>query len=230
MECKAWIDSTYHGSCVDGDGLRSVIFFSGCNLRCPFCHNPETLYTKGREITLENAVKEVLKYKNYIKKGGVTLSGGEPFLQADFCINLVKELKKEGIKVIIETNGTIVHDELISLIDGVRLDVKNQNGEDKESLKNRYKPFLEMCKKYNVNVTFTNVLCPSVNDDIDSLLSLKNFILELGFDAKIDFLPFKKMCLEKYEKLGKDFAYKDKMEATEIDVKKARETIKILQS
>ena len=128
-ECKAYIDSMYHGSCVDGDGLRSVIFFSGCNLRCPFCHNPETLYKKGKETSLEETLHTILRYKNYIKKGGVTLSGGEPFLQADFCIQLVKALKNYGIKVIAETNGTIFNEELISLLDGIRLDVKNQDNQ-----------------------------------------------------------------------------------------------------
>ena len=91
-ECSAKIDSMYHGSCVDGEGLRSVIFFSGCNFRCPFCHNPETLYSFGKEVSLTEVVSTLLRYKNYIKKGGVTLSGGEPFLQADFCIKLVKKL------------------------------------------------------------------------------------------------------------------------------------------
>ena len=182
----------YHGSCVDGDGLRSVIFFSGCNLRCPFCHNPETLYQKGKETSLEETLQTILRYKNYIKKGGVTLSGGEPFLQADFCIQLVKALKNYGIKVIAETNGTIFNEELISLLDGIRLDIKNQDNQTLSILMDKYEKFLSVCAFHGVTVTFTNVICPSVNDDKETVLTLKSFISKYAVNPKIEFLPFKK--------------------------------------
>ena len=104
-KCKARIDSIYNGSAVDGKGLRCVIFFTGCNMRCGFCHNPETWTEKGNEITLSELVARIKRYKSYIKNGGVTLSGGEPFLQADFCKELIKALHQESISVIIETNG-----------------------------------------------------------------------------------------------------------------------------
>ena len=87
-QCKARIDSIYNGSAVDGKGLRCVVFFTGCNMRCGFCHNPETWTEKGMEISLSDLVAKIMRYKSYIKNGGVTLSGGEPFLQADFANNL----------------------------------------------------------------------------------------------------------------------------------------------
>jgi pyruvate formate lyase activating enzyme len=224
-ECRAKIDSMYHGSCVDGEGLRSVIFFTGCNFRCPFCHNPETLYSSGKEVSLNEVVSTLLRYKNYIKKGGVTLSGGEPFLQADFCINLIKKLKEFDIKVIAETNGSIVNETLIPLLDGVRLDVKNQNNESIIDLEKRYGLFIETCKKNNVNITFTNVLCPSKNDNENSLFNLKKFITKYFSNYKLDFLPFKKMCVEKYQKLGIEFPYLSVNEASQKDVQKAREIL-----
>ena len=131
--CKARIDSFYHGSALDGEGLRSVIFFSGCNLRCPFCHNPETLFGSGSEYTVEEVVKKVLRYKTYYKDGGVTLSGGEPMMQAEFCARLTDALHDEDMNVIAETNGTVTDEPLIERLDGVRLDVKNFGGESGET-------------------------------------------------------------------------------------------------
>lgn len=224
-ECRAKIDSMYHGSCVDGEGLRSVIFFSGCNFRCPFCHNPETLYSFGKEVSLTEVVSTLLRYKNYIKKGGVTLSGGEPFLQADFCIKLVKKLKEFNIKVIAETNGSIVNDELIGLLDGVRLDIKNQNNESPFDLEKRYGLFIQTCIKNNVDITFTNVLCPTKNDDENSLSALKKLITKYLSNYKLELLPFKKMCLEKYQKLGIEFPYLSVDEASQKDAQKAREIL-----
>ena len=66
-KCEACIDSLYHGSAVDGRGLRSVVFFNGCNLRCGFCQNPETLYTKGRRIELDELVNRLVRYKPYVR-------------------------------------------------------------------------------------------------------------------------------------------------------------------
>ena len=159
-KCKARIDSIYNGSAVDGKGLRCVVFFTGCNMRCGFCHNPETWTEKGREVTLEEVVAKIKRYKSYIKNGGVTLSGGEPFLQAEFCKELIKSLHLENIGVIIETNGLINDSELINLSDGVRLDIKNQE----RPIDKRVIEFLDTCQKLNKSVTMTNVLVPTLND------------------------------------------------------------------
>ena len=87
------IQSVYAGSGVDGKGLRVVVFFYGCNLRCPFCHNPETLYgDRFKVFSDEEVVAQIKKYKSYIKRGGVTLSGGEPFCQAEFAKSIIKKL------------------------------------------------------------------------------------------------------------------------------------------
>ncbi len=203
MKCKAKISSIYHGSAVDGEGLRSVIFFSGCNLRCPFCHNPETFSESGEEIELSTLVKKIARYKNYIKKGGVTLSGGEPFLQAEFCSALIDELHALSIKVIAETNGTIFNNDLIVKLDGVRLDIKNFNGESAEELSQKYDTFIEFCNQNGTEVHLTSVLIPTINDTESSARELKKWLS----GRKIELLPFKKMCTEKYERLGLPFPY-----------------------
>ena len=227
MQCKGYIDSIYHGSCVDGQGIRSVVFFSGCNLRCPFCHNPETLYLKGEEWELDDLVKKILRYKNYYKNGGVTLSGGEPFLQSEFATSLSKTLKELGVSVACETNGLIVGEKLIKTLDGVRLDIKNQNGEDKSALVKRYKPFIDACKKYGVNITITNVLCPGKNDGENSIKNLAEFLSEFGLIKNLEFLLFKKTCIEKYKELSIEFPYNLVPEADQKTLEKAKKVIKL---
>ena len=212
--CKAKIDSFYHGSALDGDGLRSVVFFSGCNLRCGFCHNPETLYSSGKEYAVCEVVKKIERYKNYIKGGGVTLSGGEPFLQADFCIELCRKLKEKGINIIAETNGLIVNEELIKLLDGVRLDVKNQNGESGEDLVLRYAPFLNACKKVGTPVLLTSVLAPTINDKKENADALNMLKSAFDFCDGIKLLPFHSLCKSKYERLKIDFPYARISDAT----------------
>ncbi len=220
-ECNAKISSIYHGSCVDGVGIRSVVFFSGCNMRCPFCHNPETLYGSGEVKTVSAVVNEINKYKVYYKKkGGVTLSGGEPFLQLDFCIELVKRLKQDNINVIIETNGLILSEELLSMVDGVRLDVKNVNDESGEKLLKTYSSFLDLCKSLKVSVTLTNVLVPTRNLNENSLFALRTLCDH--YDYPIEFLAFRKTCVQKYRSLGIPFPYEFVPECSGKDVEKAK--------
>ncbi|MBR7110862.1 MAG: radical SAM protein [Clostridia bacterium] len=220
-ECSAKISSIYHGSCVDGIGIRSVVFFSGCNMRCPFCHNPETLYADGEARSLSDIINEINKYKVYYKKkGGVTLSGGEPFLQLDFCIQLVKRLKEQNINVIVETNGLILSEELLSVVDGVRLDIKNVHEENEISLLNTYAPFLDLCKRLSTPVTLTNVLVPTRNLNENSLKSLR--ILCDRYDYPIEFLAFRKTCVQKYRSLGIPFPYEYVPECSGKDVEKAK--------
>ncbi len=221
--CKALIDSFYHGSALDGEGLRSVIFFSGCNLRCPFCHNPETLYGSGTEYTVDEVVKKVLRYKTYYRDGGVTLSGGEPMLQAEFCAELADELHREGMNVIAETNGTITDERLISRLDGARADVKNFGGEGGEALIKRYSGFLTACQKFTVPVTLTNVLVPGVNDTEKAIAALKELKKAFPSARGVEFLPFRKMCTNKYAELGLRYPYEDKREATKADLARAEE-------
>ncbi len=217
--CKAKISSIFHGSAVDGKGLRSVIFFSGCNLRCGFCHNPETLFKKGEDYSLEDVISVIKRYKNYYKNGGgVTISGGEPFMQADFCISLCKELSLSNINVIAETNGIIVNKPLMQLLSGIRLDVKNHDNEDGDTLIKRYSPFLNECKSLNLSVTLTNVLIPTVNDGEQNATALNKLISVYPECGKIKLLAFHKMCKQKYDELNIPFTFDVYPQATKEDL------------
>jgi len=127
----ARIHSTESLGAVDGPGLRFIIFMQGCLLKCKYCHNRDTWeLNKGNEKTVDECFNEIIKYKNYIQpSGGVTISGGEPLLQADFIIDLFKKLKNENIHTCIDTSGMFaINDkikELLSLTDLVLLDIKH---------------------------------------------------------------------------------------------------------
>ena len=206
-----YIESVYSGSGVDGKGLRVVVFFSGCNLRCPFCHNPETLFKKGEKYSIDKIVAKIKRYKTYLKRGGVTLSGGEPFLQSEFAVSLVEELKKIGLSTCIETNGHIINEKLISLSEYIICDVKNQETDDLSI----YHEFLAVCDKLNKRVELTNVLVPTKNDDDKKIKKLNELILNHVCCSGIRFLPFRKMCVEKYKSLGLEYPYKNIEEADE---------------
>ena len=219
--CEGVIDSVYHGSALDGEGWRSVIFLSGCNFRCPFCHNPETLYKIGKKVGVEETVKKILPYKRYYGgDGGVTISGGEPFLQADFCKSLIKELHSSGINVAIETNGSILDEELIILADHLIVDIKNQLKDN-----DFYKKFFGVCKEKGKKIWATNVLVPTVNDTKEKLNSLKELLASFDCIENFYFLPFKKICAEKYRELSLPFPYSDLPECTDGDIERAKSLI-----
>lgn len=217
MNYKARIDSVYNGSAVDGKGLRCVVFFTGCNMRCGFCHNPETWTEKGNEIELTELVRKIKRYKNYIQNGGVTLSGGEPFLQAEFCTALVNALHVEGISSIVETNGLIADEDLINACDGIRLDLKNQDGR----VDRRVLAFLDKCEKLGKEVTLTNVLVPSLNDTPEKLNIVKNIKNKYSCIKELKLLAFRKLCTSKYERLKIPFPYAKYDEGTKKDLDKA---------
>ena len=103
---KGYVHSIETLGAVDGPGLRFVVFLQGCPLRCKFCHNPDTWrFEGGEEVTVGEQVKQILRYRSYIKSGGVTISGGEPLRQAEFCLAMIRALHEEGIHVAIDTSG-----------------------------------------------------------------------------------------------------------------------------
>ncbi len=109
---KGYIHSIESFSTQDGPGVRYVIFFQGCQLRCKYCQNPDTWHLKeGKEVSVVKLITKVSRCKNYFgSKGGVTISGGEPTLQLDFLVELLKECKAEGIHTAIDTSGYIETD------------------------------------------------------------------------------------------------------------------------
>lgn len=216
-----YIDSVYCGSGVDGPGLRCVVFFSGCNLRCPFCHNPETLYKRGIMSDVDGLLERLKRYRGYFRRGGVTLSGGEPFLQKDFALALARALRAENIRVCFETNGHIADPELIAVGDIV-CDIKNQQTDDLFP----YEHFFAECLRQGKSARVTNVLVPGINDGEEKLRALARLVARYFPQERIRFLPFRKLCEQKYEELGFPFLYADIREAEPEDIERAETIVK----
>ena len=106
-QIKGYVHSLESFGSVDGPGVRYVIFFSGCAMRCQFCHNPDTWKMKQGELyTADELLKKALRYKGYWgSKGGITVSGGEPLLQMDFLTEFFKKAKAEGVHTNLDISG-----------------------------------------------------------------------------------------------------------------------------
>ena len=215
---KGSVDSIETFGLVDGPGIRTVIFLNGCSLRCKFCHNPETWNLKELNYTSEEIVEKVRRNKPYFKNGGgVTFSGGEPLLQYDFLVNTCKLLKKEDIHIAIDTAGIGLGDytELFNTIDMVLLDIKHitRYGYKDITGTDRFLNFMEFVKelnKTNIEVWIRQVIVPGVNDNANYIKELSSFIKDnINNVSRVDFLPYHKMGVEKYNKLGIEDPYKD---------------------
>lgn len=202
---------------VDGPGVRAVIFSSGCPLRCIYCHNPDThVIHSGEVMTSEDITKKILRLKPYIKNGGVTFSGGEPCLQARFFSELAESFKREGLHIALDTSGCVMNEDvikLLSLVDLVLLDVKFNTDEDYK----RYTggtlsatmDFLGYCDENNIPVWIRNVVVPGINDTQKDVEKLREITSGYKCIKKTELLPFRKLCLEKYEMLGIPFPLLD---------------------
>ena len=214
---KASIDSIETFGLVDGPGIRTVIFFNGCNLRCKYCHNPEMWIKNNNNYTVDEVVKKVLRSKPYFKnEGGVTFSGGEPLLHSDFIIEVAKQLKKEDINICLDTagvgNGN--YEELLKYIDIVLLDIKHTDkGTYKEITGKELKEvenFIEALNKANKRIWIRQVIIPGINDNNEYMKSLSNYLKHINNIERIDFLPFHRLGREKYLKLNIPYPYEDK--------------------
>ena len=221
---------------LDGPGIRFVIFLQGCSLRCKYCQNRDTWDLKAGEYkTIDEIYDKIIRYKNYIKNGGVTCTGGEPLLQYDFLIELFKKLKDSHIHTCIDTSGMVsLTDqikELINLTDLFLLDIKHINPEKcKELVGVSNEKELEFARYLSDNgkhMWIRQVLIPDFTDDEDDLLELKNFIQNLKTVDKVEILPYHTMGKYKWHDLGIKYELEGVPEATNEDVNRAKQILQI---
>ena len=201
---------------LDGPGLRFVVFLQGCNLRCKCCHNPDTWAREGeKQFTPEEIVEKALHYKEYFgKKGGVTISGGEPLLQPEFCYEIFKLCHENGINTCLDTSGSILNDNIKKLLtdtDRVLLDIKYTENDLYEqnvgcSLE---KPmnFLYYLNEQKIPTTIRQVVIPTLNDNEKNIEKLNKIVENHSCIDKVELLPFKKICQTKYENMKIEFPF-----------------------
>ena len=213
---KGKIHSIQSLGALDGPGIRFTVFMQGCNLRCGCCHNPDTWeIDEGTEYTAEQIVAKAVRYREYFGTGGgITLTGGEPLLQAVFAKEVFRLCHAEGINTCLDTSGSIINGdvkELLAHTDRVLLDIKYTDDElyRKHVGCNMDKPlaFLQYLNRKNIHVTLRQVIIPTLNDSQENVLKLKSIARAHSCVDKTELLPFRKMCQMKYDKLGKEFPF-----------------------
>ena len=206
---KGYVHSLQSLGTVDGPGVRSVVFLSGCPLRCAYCHNPDTWECREDQLTDSRELAErLLRYYSFIKKGGVTFSGGEPLLQAEFVTEVTKILKQNGLHVAIDTCGTPMGSDaerLLEVADMFLLDIKMTTEEDYK----RYTggslaatmAFLDCLEEKQKDTWIRHVVVPGINDTEEDILRLAELIKGYTCIKKVELLPYKNLCIEKYQML-----------------------------
>ncbi|MBE6794176.1 MAG: pyruvate formate lyase-activating protein [Ruminococcaceae bacterium] len=231
---RGYIHSFQSLGTVDGPGVRFVVFFQGCNLRCKCCHNPDTWKLgEGSVFEAEEIVSKVLRYKEYFKdNGGITLSGGEPLLQADFAADIFRLCKEHGINTCLDTSGSVLNESvmlLLGLTDRVLLDIKYTSDNDyKENVGCSYfkvLDFLSVLDSMMINTTLRQVIVPSVNDSDDNIIKLRDLAIKHKCVDKIELLPFRKICQTKYDEMGLVFPFSDKPTPTKESMERLRSKI-----
>lgn len=236
---KGYVHSLQSLGTVDGPGVRSVVFLSGCPLRCVYCHNPDTWECQEKQLTDANELAErLLGFYSFIKKGGVTFSGGEPLLQAEFVTEVASILKKAGLHVAIDTCGSPVTpatERLLEVADLFLLDIKMTTEEDYQ----RYTggslqatmAFLDRLEEMQKDVWIRHVVVPGINDTEEDIRRLAALISGYKCIKKVELLPFKNLCLEKYRALEIPFQLENtppmKADETERLERMLREALKL---
>ncbi len=218
IETKGKIHSFFSLGTVDGPGIRFVVFMQGCNLRCACCHNPDTWDLEGgTEYSPIEVVEKAERFKSYFNKnGGITVSGGEPLLQAKFVFELFSLCKEKNINTCLDTSGSILNDrvkKMLTVTDRILLDIKYVDND--KYLKHvgckldTVINFLAYTNELKIPVTIRQVIMPTINDDEESIIKLNKLVKNYPNVDKIELLPFKKICEVKYQQLNIPFPFKD---------------------
>ncbi len=199
---------------VDGPGVRCVVFMQGCPLRCICCHNPDTWDISGGEETdSDELLRRILRFIPYFgKNGGVTVSGGEPLIQSGFVTELFSKLKANGIHTALDTSGCVMNDgvqKLLDVTDLVLLDHKYSTEAEYFANTRAHlsdtEAFLSELDRRNIPTWLRRVIIPEKNDSEASVRSLNETARKFKCVQKIELLPFRNLCKEKYEELGIPF-------------------------
>lgn len=223
---------------VDGPGVRTVLFFQGCRLRCQYCHNPDTWNLNlGKEMDVTEIIKTLKRYQPYYgETGGVTCSGGEPLLQTEFLIELFKLCKKEEISTCLDTAGygSGDYNELLKYTDLVLFDVKHFIPEMFQKVTGGnfriILDFLDALKNRGTPLWIRHVIVPGLTDTKEHIEKLKDYISGIPNVEKIELLPYHTLGIGKYEKMGIDYPLKGVESMDKEETKKLQNMILHIES
>ena len=202
---------------LDGPGIRYVIFLQGCPLRCKFCHNPDSWQLESdKKTSVKDLMEDILRYRNFIKTGGITLSGGEPLLQAEFAAALFRECRKNGIHTAVDTSGAIplsACKEAIDEVDLVLLDIKSIDtikcqeltGKGNEEVL-KLLDYLELTGK---DVWIRHVVVPGITENDEDIERLAEYLSKYTVIKRVEILPFHKMGEYKWKQLNMKYELSD---------------------
>ena len=235
-----FVHSTESFGTVDGPGIRFVVFLQGCPLRCLYCHNPDTWEkNKGTETTAEEILEEYNKNRDFYKRGGITVTGGEPLLQLDFVTELFRKAKANGIHTCLDTSGITFNkeseatvekvEELMKHTDLVMLDIKHIDPEKHKALtgadNKNVLDFAAYLEEKNVPLWVRHVVVSGHTDSKDDLKRLGRHLAHLRNLKALDVLPYHTMGISKYEELGISYPLEGLPSLTVQDAVKAKSYI-----
>ena len=244
-ECNGIINSFETFGLVDGPGVRFVIFLQGCNMRCKYCHNPETWNLKDCNsiiMSSKEVFEKAYRYHYYWgennSNGGITVSGGEPLLQIEFLIELFTLAKENNVSCVIDTSGEPFtaekeylekFDKLMNLTDLFIIDLKLfDNDKHKELTGKSNKSILNLMtylSNHNKEMWIRRVLVPNLTDNKEDLINTKKFINTLKTVTKVEILPYHSLAIAKYDKLGIKYSLVDYRSPAEEEIKKAEKIL-----
>lgn len=219
-----FIHSTESFGTVDGPGVRFVVFCQGCPLRCQYCHNPDTWQIGvGTKMSAEAIMTDFRKNRSFYRKGGITVTGGEPLLQIDFLLELFQLAKREGVHTCLDTSGVTYHheayeyiqklDKLMEYTDLVMLDIKHTDASAHKKLTGQSNSnilaFAEYLNQKHIPVWVRHVVVPGITDGEDHLKELGRILAGFTNLKALDVLPYHTLGVHKYEELGIDYPLKD---------------------
>lgn len=221
---KGYVHSVESFGSVDGPGIRFVIFLSGCNMRCRYCHNPDTWRKNaGEERETDELLSQAMKYRSYWgEKGGITVSGGEALLQIDFVTELFEKAHEKGINTCLDTSANPFSrdpifmekfERLMKVTDTVLLDIKHIDPEEHKKLTGQPNDNILDCALYLSSigkpVWIRHVLVPGITDNDSYLKKTREFIDRLDNVGRVEVLPYHTLGVYKYKELGFPYTLSD---------------------
>jgi len=236
---KGYIHSTESCGTVDGPGIRFVVFFQGCPMRCLYCHNPDTWTPQtGEQMSVDEILKMYESKAEFYKKGGITCTGGEPLLQIDFLTELFEKCHEKNIHTCLDTSGITFNenpkyleklDRLLKVTNLVMLDIKHIDPQEHKKLtaqpNDMILKFAHYVDNKGIDIWIRHVVVPTITQNDQYLYQLGEFIATLKHLKALDVLPYHTMGIPKYGSLGIEYPLKGIEPLDKKDAIAAREII-----